>query len=269
MPTLATIAAFGFEKLPPDPLLQLYRELGCRSCQFYRNTANPPTVAEALAFSRDANLPFDSIHGVFGPEHDPASPDAHTRQRAIDTYAAEGELALKLGGPVVIVHPAPMVSSPPTPEALEFRYKPMMKSMEDLARLGEQLGVTYLVENLPPAFAFGNDPAQLASMIRKVDSSHLRMCLDTGHAHMTGSVAAAVAACADVIDYLHVSDNNSLLDAHQTPGEGTIAWQDVGLELAKLGPIPAMLELFHEPAALRALIDKGLGARLKPWLAVE
>ena len=65
--------------------------------------ATPPTrrsAADARNIAADAGVPFDSMHGLFGPQYDPASPVESTRKFAVETYKAEGELSLQLGGPV-------------------------------------------------------------------------------------------------------------------------------------------------------------------------
>ena len=67
MAYLATIAAYGFPDIDIAAMLSLYRELGCSACQYYRNEHNPPNSEQALKIAMDAGVPFDSVHGVFGP----------------------------------------------------------------------------------------------------------------------------------------------------------------------------------------------------------
>jgi sugar phosphate isomerase/epimerase len=274
MARLATVAAFGFTDFNPPTLLSIYKRLGCTSLQFYRNVKNPPTVAEALAVARDLGMPFDSIHGVFGPQHDPSSTDEPTRLAAIDTYREEGLLARDLGGPAVVVHPAPMCPDPRlnTPDGKARREAPLLRSMEALTRMGEELGVVYLIENIPGNYFFGSDARQLAGMIRSFGSPHLRMCFDTGHAHMSTTTTAAedLAACLDVVTYFHINDNDRKLDAHLIPGRGTIDWPALAAQIALLpAGTSAMLELFNlEPEMVRQL-EGGLGDRLRGWLALD
>ncbi len=273
MARLATVAAFGFPDFNPPTLLSVYQRLGCTSLQFYRNVKNPPSVKEALDVARALGMTYDSIHGVFGPEHDPSSPDDAVRATAIETYRGEGELALQLGGTGVVVHPAPMCPDPPsiTDQSRIGRVAPMRSSMEELARIGERLGVIYLIENIPANYYFGSQPRMLAQMIRQVDSPNLRMCFDTGHAHMTtgASVAQDLADCLDVISYFHINDNDRRLDAHLIPGQGTIDWPAVAAQIAKLpADTSVMLELFHSEAEMNRQITIGLGDKLRQWLAV-
>jgi len=271
MSTLSTIAAFGFADFNPPTLLPIYRRLGCASAQFYRNTKNPPAARDARNIANDAGTPIDSIHGVFGPEFDPSAPDEATRRAAVETYKAEGELALSLGGPFVVVHPAPPAKdvSLITPETINARYARLKKSMEELAALGEKQGVVYLIENIPPNYEIGSDVAKIAALIRQVKHPNLRMCFDTGHAHMVGSAAVALEHCHDVVSYFHVHDNDGRTDSHEIPGKGSLPWENLGWCMKRLAvKAPAMLELFQSEPTLEGEIASGLPKNLRRWLAL-
>jgi sugar phosphate isomerase/epimerase len=277
LPRLATIAAFGFPAFNPPTLLPIYRRLGCRTGQYYRNTANPPDPADARRIAQDAGLPFDSIHGVFGADFDPSSPDEAVRRAAVQTYIREGELALGLGGPMVVIHPGPPAAKNAeiTPALRAARVAPFEKTLADLAREADRLGVTYLFENIPPNYLFGSDPVLIAELIRKINHPRVRMCFDTGHAHMSslaGSppVAEALEKCRDVVGYFHVHDNDAQSDSHQVPGLGNLPWEDFGRQMKKFpGDVAAMLELFETEAALEGQVEGGLAQKLRGWLALS
>jgi sugar phosphate isomerase/epimerase len=269
MAHLATVAAFGFPDFDPPIILDLYKRLGCVSCQFYRNEANPPQVRDVVRIASDVGLPIDSIHGVFGQQYDPSSPDATLRASSVETYRQEGELALKLGGPMVVVHPAPIYAPDRKISGTDraARIDPMLESMGQLAEMGEELGVVYLIENLTDHAPFGNDPLQLAQMIREIDSPFVRMCFDTGHALCTGEVAGRLAACADVISYLHIHDNDGVSDSHLMPGDGRTPWEQVGQTIAECGlGVPAMLEVFYLKDRVEQSVISGLGTKLQRWI---
>lgn len=273
MARLATIAAFGFADFNPPTLLPLYRRLGCMAGQFYRNTADPPEPNEARRIMADAGVPCDSIHGLFGAELDPSSPDDPTRRRAVQTYRLEGELALSLGGPRVVVHPAPMArdAAAISPASRAARVDPLRHSMDELADIGERLGVIYLLENIPDTYHFGSDPIQLAQLIRTLNHPNVRMCFDTGHAHMCRlRLGETLDACRDVIGYVHVNDNDAAQDSHQIPGLGTIPWDALAPHMADLpAATPAMLELFYSEADITQAIGQGLAEQLRRWLAIR
>jgi sugar phosphate isomerase/epimerase len=272
MAYLATIAAFGFDDFNPSTLLRVYYRLGCRAAQFYRNERNPPDPDDARRLVEDIGMPFDSIHGVFGPQYDPSSPDEAIRKSAVDVYRREGELALRLGGPQVVVHPAPPAeyASQVTAVSRAARVDPMCRTIDELAAIGADLGVIYLIENIPANYHFGSDPMRLAEMVRAVDSPYTRMCVDTGHAHMTAGVAEAFDACRDVIGYIHVNDNPGDIDSHLAPGDGTIDWTAAAACIAKFpANMPAMLELFYPEADMVAKTDAGYADDLVRYLAIN
>jgi len=271
MAYLSTIAPFGFPDFNPPTLFPLYKRFGCITTQFYRNTRNPPNPRDARKLVEDLGMPFDSMHGVFGPQFDPSSPDESVRKFAIDTYKEEGELSLVLGGPNVVVHPAPIAPDLKiTPQARALRVGHFQKSLDELAAIGQKQGVVFLIENLPGNYYFGSDAVQLAQMIRKMQNAHIRMCFDTGHAHMTGPVAPALAACCDVATYLHVHDNNGFIDSHHVPGRGNLPWEEQAKVMKTLPrEIPAMLELFETEAVIETEISVGLPEIIRRWLAIE
>ncbi|MHC4995888.1 MAG: sugar phosphate isomerase/epimerase family protein [Planctomycetota bacterium] len=246
----------------------MYRRAGCTVGQYYRNPNDRPALSDVKSICGDAGLAIDSIHGVFGDAYDPSSPDENTRRFAMDTYRDEAAVALELGGPMVVVHPSPLLAQPPEdPGEVAAHVSPLRQSMEDLARMGEELGVVYLIENLPPNCWIGSDSQALAEMARAIESPHLRLCFDVGHAFINGSIGPQLAGCADLIDYLHIHDNNGQDDSHLMPGDGHIDWRAVGAGIARHGlKSPMMLEVFYLNDRLEDELDSGLRQRLVDWL---
>lgn len=272
MPYLSTVAAFGFADFNPPTLLPIYRDLGCRACQFYRNTDNPPAAKDARVIAEDAGLPIDSIHGVFGQDLDPSSPDASVRTRTMDVYKQEGGLALELGGPAVVVHPAPHVPEGRTisDDERAARAQALRQSMQDFAAFGDELGVTYLIENITPSHCFGHDAPGLARMIREIDHPRVRMCFDTGHANVSGGILSMFPPCADMVTYLHINDNLGDRDSHLIPGDGSVPWNDLREHMAALPDnVSAMLELFFSEDEMKQRLAAGLGETLRHWLATK
>jgi sugar phosphate isomerase/epimerase len=268
MPALAVVAPFGFS-FDPVRLLRAYREAGVTTAQFYRNEQNPPTVSEALKAAREAGVTYDSIHGVFGFHLDPSSEDAAHRKHCLDVYRAEGELAASLGGPMVVVHPSawnPGMRTM-TPAELEVssaaRWPRCDEFMHELAHIGAKLGVVYLIENQPYNCPLGHDPVEMARRVLAVKSPHIRMCLDTGHAHITTDLIDAMRRASPAIAYLHIHDNDAKQDDHRMPGDGTIDWAAFAAVLRETGnPSPRMLEVFYDEARVEELNTRGLKTKL-------
>ncbi len=284
MAALATIAPFGFS-FDPVRLLSAYRALGCRTCQFYRNDDNPPRLSEALAASAAAGVPFDSIHGRFGYTIDPSSPCAEHRRWCVNLYEEEGRLARELvegsggmdgsggGSPMVVVHPAAWtpgraLMTPAEAAASDAYRAPFLREfMAALAEVGERLGVTYLIENQPFNVYMGADPGLLAQRVLDVGSARIRMCLDTGHANITGDPTAALLAAAPAIAYFHIHDNDARADDHRMPGDGSIDWAAFSAALGETNcRATRMLEVFYDEAKVETLAAAGLADRLREAL---
>jgi len=269
--------------------LKLYQKLGCSTGQYFRrqNTSdNPDTVKQLI---ENTGMSIDSIHGLMGASLNPASLDLHIREHAINIYKKEAELAVFLGGPKVVVHPACRI---PEEFADDNRYPdlsnhnaqrhashvltdlhlpPLMQSMKELAKIGEATNVTFLIENIPTGFWIGFDAIALATWIREIASPYLRMCFDTGHANTesdwNGSVQTQLDACIDVIEYVHINDNLGDKDSHLMPGDGTIEWDTLAKILAQ-GPkdLICMLELFQSEDEIEQRINTtNFADQLKQW----
>ncbi|MFN0012388.1 MAG: sugar phosphate isomerase/epimerase family protein [Phycisphaerales bacterium] len=269
MAVLACIAPFGFS-FDPVRFLAAYRAVGCTTAQFYRNEQKPPTVAQALAASDQAGIRFDSIHGVFGFHLDPSSSDARHRQRCLEIYEAEGKLASDLGGPMVVVHPAAwnpgmrMMTREEVERVSEARWPLLDDFMRRLAETGERLGITYLIENQPMNCPLGHDTVRLSKAVLAVNSPRIRMCLDTGHANMTGDVVETTRKALPAIAYFHIHDNDSKIDDHRMPFDGGINWPKLAEVFVEAGDsVPRMLEVFYDEARVEEMGKNGLAKKLK------
>lgn len=60
-----------------------------------------------------------------------------------------------------------------------------------------------------------------------IDSPSLRVCLDTGHAHMNGNTAERVGSLAPWLRYVHLADNLGVDDDHLAYGQGSVKWDEV------------------------------------------
>ena len=271
MARLATIAPFGFDDFTPRTLLPLYRRLGCCSAQLYRNPEACVNVEDARRLAVDVGLPIDSVHGWFGPDLDPSSPNEAVRSRSIRVYYDEAEVALQVGGPQVVVHPAPMrrEGQVVTPDEDRARWSALEQSALELATEGERRGVTFLLENLPGNYCHGHNPTGMADLVRRVGHPRLRMCFDTGHAHMTEGAVVSLEGCSDAVGFLHVHDNDGSLDSHDVPGQGTLPWEALAPHVGHLAAdATAMLELFEPESSILRHTEAGLGERLRQWLAL-
>ncbi|HYE02219.1 MAG TPA: sugar phosphate isomerase/epimerase [Phycisphaerales bacterium] len=272
MAALATIAPFGFDFDTPR-LLAAYAALGCRSCQFYRNEAAPPDPATVARLASAAGLRIDSIHGVFGYDYDPSSPDPRERARCLEVYAAEARLCRHLGGSMVVVHPSAWtpqrrVLAPAEAEQVQgARWEDLDDFLRRLADVAAHAEVIFLLENQPRNCYLGHDAPRLAQHVLRIGAPGIRMCLDVGHAHITGDAAEIIRQCAPAIQYFHVHDNDGLEDSHLMPGEGTMRWDVVGQTMREAAPHAVrMLEVFYPEPRVEAILARGEFRARLPWM---
>ena len=120
---------------------------------------------------------------------------------------------------------------------------------------GQQHGSVYLNERAAGVLANLNPQKTLVENLRSEPTTpeHLMeilvaghldrigVCLDLGHAHITASVAEAIATLGSRIVQVHAHDNNGQKDEHLFPGQGTIDWPATTAALNALTTPPAMV----------------------------
>ena len=253
MMTLGTVGAFGFADFHPPEILGLYAGAGCAVVQVYRNREKTIAAADVVAICADVPLKVDSLHGFFGDDMDPSSEDESVRQTTIELYRSEADYCRAVGGHMVVVHPSPAHAPAGN---LENRYRQFRRSLEDLARVGEQTGVRFGVENMPPYHPVGADIGRLCDAIESVGNTHVEFVLDTGHAHMTGGIVPAIESAGRRIRNTHVHDNDGVNDTHRLPYVGTLPWADCGRALRNVGYDGVfLLEVFESADDLRRLLN--------------
>jgi sugar phosphate isomerase/epimerase len=267
---LGTVGPVGFDEFADPQWMACMRQLGARSVQVYRNrhgNDNSHTGAVTTRQMKDyleaTGLPCDSIHGLYGNDLDPSCPDEAERAAVVDVFKREGDLALELGGPLVVVHCSGIYEREVSPAELATYRRQLRKSIEELGRYGRDNGVRYAFENLPKRHAYGWDVADLAALLAEVDLTSVGMCFDVAHANLAGDPILSASQADDQIIYLHVSDNFGQKDNHLMPFCGRIDFDAFARALATIefdGVL--MLETFYSVDDIRRLIDDGYAEKL-------
>jgi sugar phosphate isomerase/epimerase len=229
---------------PTTARLKSYEAAGFRRLQVRMPPrsllAEPEQVLVHATALRDT-LRLTDLHLILhAPDDLRVGTDEHDRQfNSAITYAA---LA---GAELVVYHGANFELGTPD---LHGRLADEERSLRRLLRRAAQLGIQVAVENLAPVYPAPervcHNPAAVAELVRRLDSEHVGMCLDLGHAH----IAAGLARCdlpeliepllSEVIVF-HVHDNYGAgmqapraggvepvrLDLHLAPGAGTVPWR--------------------------------------------
>ncbi|MCK5113689.1 MAG: sugar phosphate isomerase/epimerase [Phycisphaerae bacterium] len=271
---LGTVAPVGFEDFADPQWLQTLKQLGCTTAQVYRNhdpkgSANTSniTLQQVQDYLTAAELPCDSLHGIYGHDLDVSSPDESRRNTTVDKFKSEGEFVLQLGGKIVVVHCSDIHKDGVAADERALRISQLRKTIEQLAAFGKSIGVRYAFENLPGYHPVGNDVAELAGLLREVNSPAAGMCFDVAHANLTGDPITAISDAGETMIYIHACDNHGTVDEHLVPMLGNIDWHAVAAGISQQnyrGVI--MLEAFAQLDELKKLADMGWAEKLSEFL---
>ena len=138
------------------------------------------------------------------------------------------------------------------------KFDAAFSSLEHLKIFAKDRGVQVLLENIP------NQLGTPQRLLQFIDYTRLdlKICFDTGHAHITPGVQSAFATLKDRIASTHVHDNAGEEDDHLMPYDGSIDWQRTIRDFRTVDEkIPVLFELDdHGPdktglARLREVMD--------------
>ncbi|MBI4165482.1 MAG: sugar phosphate isomerase/epimerase [Acidobacteria bacterium] len=124
------------------------------------------------------------------------------------------------------------------------KFDAAMTSIEHLKIFAKERGAQILLENIPNEVS---SPERLVQFIHYSRMEDMKLCFDTGHAHMAGGVVPAFQVMRDRIVSTHVHDNLREKDNHLLPFEGDINWNSTVRVFRSVdGQFPVIFEL-HEP----------------------
>lgn len=113
-------------------------------------------------------------------------------------------------------------------------------SVEHLHLFARARGVQILLENIPNKLS---TPERLVHFINYTRLD-LKICFDTGHAHMGDGVQPAFVTLKDRIASTHVHDNRREKDDHLLPFDGQIDWKQTIQDFRTAdGQFPVLFEL--------------------------
>ena len=221
---LLEIAAHGFE------CVEVY------ATRTHFDYHNPSAIADLQGWLADAGLDLRSIHaptaesftgGRWGGSLSLASTDPDARAHAVSETEAAIHIARRLPVPVLVAHLGiPRTQTGPADSRAAAR-----RSIEELQRVAEPLGVRIAVEVIP------NELSRAGSIVHFVedDLDGVGICLDFGHAHLDGDVIDAVETVSEHLIATHLHDNRGRRDDHLLPFDGTIDWAGTLLAVQKVG----------------------------------
>jgi sugar phosphate isomerase/epimerase len=113
-------------------------------------------------------------------------------------------------------------------------------SLEHLKIFAKARGAELLLENVPSQLS---TPERLLEFLAYT-RLELKLCFDTGHAHMIGGVHPAFESLKGLVVCAHLHDNHREKDEHLMPFDGDIDWKQALRDLRALpNGVPMVFEL--------------------------
>jgi sugar phosphate isomerase/epimerase len=254
---LLEIAAHGFETV----------ELFATRTHF--DYHNPAAVADLQQWLADAGL---TLHGVHAPVMDAyeqgrwigplslASSDAVARARAVSETELATHIARRIPVNVLVTHVG-------LPRSQQFDAPAdvrgaAVRSIEELQRVAAPLGVRIAVEVIPNELSRAGSLVHLVENdLDELEGNDIGICLDFGHAHMSGDVLDAIDTVSEHVITTHVHDNRGRNDDHLVPFEGTIDWPSALTAVQKVGYDGVLLFEVASHGSAKATLAKAKKAR--------
>jgi sugar phosphate isomerase/epimerase len=109
----------------------------------------------------------------------------------------------------------------------------------------------------------------VVSVLESLDDARLGVCLDVGHAQLTGAASEAAEVLSGLVMTTLLHDNNGRDDLHRAPGEGTVNWAAVLTACWKTGFTgPWVIDVAEEPGRVDTL-TRAVGARTRLQAILE
>ena len=162
-----------------------------------------------------------------------SDPERLRRQEAVDEIKRALDLVEQVPFQYCVQHVARLRDV-----ADERRWDATFSSLEHLSLFARHRGVTMALENTPGEMG---TPENLKHFLERTRLTSVKLCFDTGHAHLEGDVMPGLETARDLLATTHIHDNRGERDDHLLPYEGTIDWDAVLPALPKGTPI--VLEL--------------------------
>ncbi|MHC1593169.1 MAG: sugar phosphate isomerase/epimerase family protein [Methermicoccaceae archaeon] len=146
-------------------------------------------------------------------------------QSVVDTMKALSDIS-----EMITVHPGHL--SPYAMGKPDMAKQRLIDAMKRLGAAAGEHGFRVGLENMPEfQFIFGRTRDEIEEVLGAVDSEHVGMTLDVGHANTTKTLTDFLGC--DYIVHAHIHDNYGDHDSHLTIGEGNIDWKRVMDSLSK------------------------------------
>ncbi len=223
------------------PILDCLHHICCRGFHLIEICSHPAhldyhdeeLVNKTAKAIRESELEAYSFHAPFADHLDIMSLDPSRQKEAIVEIKQAVRAAATLGVRYFVIHPGPETQV----GSLGTRLQRMENAAEALNQIAVEcqgLGMTIVLENMLPHLSFGHT-RDLLWMLGAMKTTHVGICLDTGHAFLSGEIANVIYKLSGHLWMIHASDNHGTYDDHGPPGEGKIQWSKLLQQVARSG----------------------------------
>ena len=174
-----------------------------------------------------------SLHAPFADHIDITSLDDSIRQVAIQEVICAAEAAATIGVRYLVIHPGPERSQLPEDERLQRMHR-AADALNVISQRCTELGQALVLENMLPHLFFGRT-SDVLWMLGAIQTMKVGICLDTGHAFLSGDLTTVAHKLSGHLWMVHASDNFGDRDDHLPPGRGRIAWEPLISQLTQRG----------------------------------
>lgn len=178
-------------------------------------------------------LTVSQTHGPWRwPPRDAAEADrAETLERAGKAL----RFTRALGASYMVIHPLMPFGDSTDPDP-DLTRRVNRDFFEKLLPTAAEAGAVICLENVPmPALSLASADS-VRAFAEEIGSPYLKVCLDTGHAWVTGEdPAECVRRLGPLLACVHIHDNHGQRDEHLWPGEGGIDWNAFAESLKENG----------------------------------
>ncbi|KAA5542670.1 sugar phosphate isomerase/epimerase [Roseiconus nitratireducens] len=189
-------------------------------------------VDRASQLIRELDLDPYSFHAPFAEHIDITSLDDQVRSHSLDEMIRAAEAAASLGVRYYVIHPGPENSNLPDQQRIA-RIEHAANALNQVSRRCQQLGIRLVLENMLPHLFFGRT-RDVLWILGALETTEVGICLDTGHAYLSGDLQTVAHKLSGHLWMVHASDNHGQRDDHLPPGEGGIAWPTFVSQLSRL-----------------------------------
>lgn len=204
-------------------------------CSFPAHLDYHDANAVRRAAARIAELELEpySFHAPFAEAIDITSLDRQVREDSVREILRAAEAAAEIGVRYFVIHPGPEKDEIPEDQRLR-RMDNAAAALNEVARRCRELAIGLVLENMLPHLFFGHarDVLWILGALETID---VGICLDTGHAHLSGDLRTVAHKLSGHLWMVHASDNRGQRDDHLPPGAGGIDWESLVGGLSRSG----------------------------------